>query len=193
MTRRSLIVLSMGLTLAATACHKNPPPAVQPGAINPPPAPPPPPPSDRNSGNVPPPPPMNGGSDTGLDSKAASRVATIGEKIHFDYNEAEIRPDDTKRLDAKAVLLKQFPSVRIRVTGHADERGSDQYNIALGLRRAAAAKAYLVQLGIDQSRIDVASLGREVPVDPGHDESAWAQNRRDEFEIIAGTQSLRVP
>ena len=61
------------------------------------------------------------------------------------------------------------------------------------MRRATAAKTYLVQLGIDASRIDVASLGREVPIDPGHDESAWAQNRRDEFDIIAGSQSLRAP
>ena len=115
------------------------------------------------------------------------------EKIHFDYNEAAIRTDDNARLDAKAALLKQFSTLRIRITGHADERGSDQYNIALGKRRADAAKDYLVRVGIDASRIETSSLGREVPENSGHDESAWAQNRRDEFEIIAGTPSLRVP
>ena len=117
----------------------------------------------------------------------------MSERVHFDYNESAIRTDDNARLDAKAALLKQFPTVRIRITGHADERGSDQYNIALGKRRADAAKDYLVRVGIDASRIETSSLGREVPADARHDESAWAQNRRDEFDIIAGTQSMRVP
>jgi peptidoglycan-associated lipoprotein len=189
MNRRHLVALSMGLTLAATACHKKPP-ATAPVPVNPPaappPAPPPPPPS-----NNPPPPPSSGGTD--LDAKASTRAASIAERIHFDYDKSDVKPEDTGKLDAKAQLLKQFTAVRIRITGHCDERGSDQYNISLGMRRATAAKNYLVQLGIDASRIDVASLGREVPADPGHDESAWAQNRRDEFEIIAGSQSLRAP
>ncbi len=187
MNRRTLVALSMALALTVTACHKNaPPPGVTPTGGSTPPLPPPPPP-------LPPPPPVRNtttNDPTGTEAFTA-RVAKMSEKIHFDYNESAIRTDDNARLDAKAALLKQFPAVRIRITGHADERGSDQYNIALGKRRADAAKDYLVRVGVDASRIETSSLGREVPADPGHDENAWAQNRRDEFEIIAGTQSLR--
>jgi peptidoglycan-associated lipoprotein len=139
----------------------------------------------------PPPPPSDRGTD--LDATAASRVATMSDRIHFDYNVADIKSDDRGRLDTKAQLMKQFGALHIRITGHCDERGSDEYNIALGMRRANAAKDYLVQAGIDASRIEVASLGREQPIDPGHDESAWSKNRRDEFDIIAGAPSLRAP
>ena len=188
MNRRSLVAMSIGLTLGVTACHHKKP-DVAPTPVNstsaPPPAPPPPPPA--------PPPSMANNGGGNLDAIAAARAATMSDRIHFDYDKSDIKPEDTQRLDGKAKLLKQFAAVRIRITGHCDERGSDQYNIALGMRRATAAKAYLVQLGIDASRIEVASLGREVPIDPGHDEAAWAQNRRDEFEIIGGSQSLRAP
>jgi peptidoglycan-associated lipoprotein len=189
MNRRSLVALSLGLTLAVTACHKNAPPpgvAAQPtggGTAAPPPPPP----------NPPPPPSGNGGGVTNIDNIVAARVASMSARIHFEYNISDIKPDDIARLDAKAALMKQFPALKIRITGHADERGSDQYNIALGMRRAAAAKEYLVKVGIDGARIETASLGREVPADPGHDEAAWAQNRRDEFDITAGSPSLRVP
>jgi peptidoglycan-associated lipoprotein len=188
MNRRSLVALSVGLTVVVTACHHKKP-ETAPTPVNstaaPPPAPPPPP------SMAPPPPSNTGGSN--LEAAATARVATMSDRIHFDYDKSDIKPEDTQKLDGKGALLKQFSALRIRITGHCDERGSDQYNIALGMRRATAAKTYLVQLGIDASRIDVASLGREVPIDPGHDEAAWAQNRRDEFDIIAGSQSLRAP
>lgn len=187
MNRRTLVAMSIGFTLAATACHKNPPPAVTPASTTARDPGPPPPVQVTNSNNN----PVN--TSPNIEKLVADRVAVIAERIHFDYNVADIRPEDTRRLDQKAAMMKQFMALRIRIVGHADERGSDQYNIALGQRRAAAAKAYLVQQGIDGSRIDVSSLGREVPADTGHDEAAWAQNRRDEFEIIAGTPSLRVP
>jgi peptidoglycan-associated lipoprotein len=189
MIRRTLVVTLLGLALSVTACHKNPPP--NPGTTPvtttqaPPPPPPAPPPMRGNDGAAP--------TNIGIEDAFNARVKSMSERIHFDYNEAMIRTDDDARLDVKSGLLKQFPTLRIRITGHADERGSDEYNIALGKRRAEAAKDYLVRAGIDATRIETASLGREVPVDPGHDEAAWAQNRRDEFDIIAGTQSLRVP
>jgi peptidoglycan-associated lipoprotein len=188
MNRRTLVALALGFTLAVTACHKNPPPAAAPtptpGPATPPPPPPPPPPTPvRNTTD----------NTAAIEKAVTGRMATIGDRIHFDYNVSDLKPEDVTRLDAKAALLKQFGQLKLRITGHADERGSDQYNIALGMRRAAAAKEYLVKVGIDGARIETASLGREVPLDPGHDEAAWAQNRRDEFDIIAGSQSLRVP
>ena len=81
----------------------------------------------------------------------------------------------------------------IRVAGHTDERGSDEYNLALGQRRAAAVKAYLVQHGIPETRIETVSYGEERPIAQGSDESAFLQNRRAEFEITAGGQTLRKP
>lgn len=188
MNRRHPVALSLALALALAACHHKKPPVTTATPVNPPAAPPPaPPPPPTNPPPAPPP------SSTSLDQMAATRVATMADRIHFDYDKSDIKSEDTGRLDAKGQLLKQFAALRIRITGHCDERGSDQYNIALGMRRATAAKNYLVQLGIDPSRIEVATLGREVPLDPGHDEPAWAQNRRDEFDIIAGNQSLRAP
>ena len=113
--------------------------------------------------------------------------------IHFDYNVSDLRPDDRTLLAAKAAVLKEYPALRIRITGHCDERGSDQYNIGLGMRRAAAARDFLAVAGVDPARIDVSSLGRERPLDLTHDEAAWARNRRDEFEIVAGGQTLGTP
>lgn len=118
----------------------------------------------------------------------ALRVLTTA--IHFEYDAASISGGDMAILDQKAAIMQANPGVRIRVTGHCDERGSDEYNLALGMNRAIAAKEYLVRRGIDASRIDVASLGREVPVDPASNEAAWAQNRRDEFDVTAGGSDL---
>jgi peptidoglycan-associated lipoprotein len=110
--------------------------------------------------------------------------------IHFEYDAFTIGSDDMALLDQKAAIMQANPGLRIRITGHCDERGSDEYNLALGMNRATAAKDYLVRRGIDASRIEVASLGREVPVDPASNESAWAKNRRDEFDVIAGGTNL---
>lgn len=123
----------------------------------------------------------------------AALVNEIAETIHFEYNMDGISADDQARLDRKAAIMRANPALKIRVTGHADERGSDEYNIALGMRRAVAAKAYLTGKGVDAGRVEVASLGREVPVDAGSNEAAWSKNRRDEFEITAGGQSLVKP
>jgi peptidoglycan-associated lipoprotein len=123
----------------------------------------------------------------------AALVNELAETIHFDYDQFAISTDDQAKLERKAAILRANPALRIRVTGHADERGSDEYNLALGMRRATAAKSYLTGRGIDAARIEVASLGREVPLDSGSNESAWARNRRDEFEITAGGQSLVRP
>jgi peptidoglycan-associated lipoprotein len=117
----------------------------------------------------------------------------VAAMIHFDFDKSNIRPDDAGTLDQKVAILQANPNLRIRIGGHCDERGSDEYNLALGNRRAQAAKQYLVSHGIDGSRIETQSWGEERPLVDGHDEGAWSQNRRDEFEIIGGGDSLLQP
>jgi len=118
---------------------------------------------------------------------------TLASMIHFDYDKSNIRSDDMGTLDQKVAILQANPELRIRIGGHCDERGSDEYNLALGNRRAQSAKQYLVSHGIDASRIETQSWGEEKPLVDGHDESAWSQNRRDEFEIISGGDNLHRP
>jgi peptidoglycan-associated lipoprotein len=120
-------------------------------------------------------------------------AADLASMINFDYDQAAVRPADQATLDRKAVILIANSGVKIRIAGHADERGSDEYNLALGNRRAAAAKRYLENKGVDASRIDVISYGEERPLNPGNDETAYAQNRRDEFEVTAGANNLTAP
>ena len=124
---------------------------------------------------------------------AASLRSTLTATVHFAYDQADLRPEDKAVLDAKIPILQANTGVVIRIAGHTDERGSDEYNLALGQRRAAAAKAYLVQHGIAEGRIETISYGEERPAAQGSDESAYAQNRRAEFEITAGGQNLRRP
>jgi len=126
-------------------------------------------------------------------SAAAAARTTLLTMVHFDYDQSDLRPDDRAILDAKVPILQANSGVTIRVAGHTDERGSDEYNLALGQRRAAAVKAYLVQHGIAESRIETVSYGEERPIAQGSDESAFSQNRRAEFEITAGGQTLKKP
>jgi peptidoglycan-associated lipoprotein len=119
--------------------------------------------------------------------------STLTAAVHFEYDQSDLRPEDRAILDAKVPILQSNPGITLRIAGHTDERGSDEYNLALGERRAAAAKAYLVQRGISAARLETVSYGEERPVVQGTDESAWSQNRRDEFEIVAGGQGLRQP
>ncbi len=118
---------------------------------------------------------------------------TLAAMIHFDYDKANVRSDDAGTLDQKVAILQANANLRIRIHGHCDERGSDEYNLALGNRRAQSAKQYLVSHGIDAGRIETQSWGEERPLVDGHDESAWSQNRRDEFEIIGGGDALVRP
>ena len=113
--------------------------------------------------------------------------------IHFDYDRSELTSDAQATLDAKLPVLNANPALRIRVAGNTDSRGSDEYNIALGQRRARAVRDYLVRQGIAASRITIDSRGEEQPVAQGEDESAWSQNRRAEFEITAGGDNLVLP
>ena len=126
---------------------------------------------------------------------AASRALSearnaITAAIHFDFDKSDITDEAKGILDAKVPVLNANPALHLRVAGHTDNRGSDEYNLALGQRRAAAAKRYLTQRGVDASRIDVISYGEEHPAAQGDDESAWSQNRRAEFEITAGGDNI---
>ena len=125
--------------------------------------------------------------------KARTVSADLSAMINFDYDQAVVRTAAQQTLDRKAAILAANPQVKLRIAGHADERGSDEYNLALGNRRAAAAKRYLENKGVDGSRLEVVSYGEERPLNPGNDETAYAQNRRDEFEITAGGNNLTAP
>ena len=119
--------------------------------------------------------------------------STVAMVINFDFNRSELRDDARAALDAKLPILMANPNVTIRISGHADERGSSEYNLALGQRRAATAKRYLVERGIAESRIETTSFGEERPVCTDSNEGCWMQNRRDEFEITAGGPMLTRP
>lgn len=105
--------------------------------------------------------------------------------IHFDFDKYDIRPGDAEILKENAALLMKYPKVKIQVEGHCDERGTNEYNLALGERRANSAKRYLTSLGISSDRISTISYGEEKPLDPGHNEEAWAKNRRGHFIILS--------
>jgi peptidoglycan-associated lipoprotein len=105
--------------------------------------------------------------------------------VFFDYDSAELSAEARAVLDANAATLKKYASWAITIEGHCDERGTAEYNLSLGERRAVAAQSYLVSLGIPASRLRTVSYGKEFPFDPGHDDAAWAKNRRAHFVITA--------
>ena len=116
----------------------------------------------------------------------ASARETLTDAIHFEFDGAAILAPDRAVMDQKAAIMRANPSLQIRIVGDTDERGSDEYNLALGMRRAAAAKQYLTARGVDVARIATASNGEEDPVCRDPDEICWIQNRRAEFAITAG-------
>jgi peptidoglycan-associated lipoprotein len=118
---------------------------------------------------------------------------SISSAIGFDFDRSDLRDDAKANLDAKIPILLANANVTIRVAGHADERGSSEYNLALGQRRAAAAKRYLVERGVAESRIETTSFGEERPICTDSNEGCWSQNRRDEFEITGGGPMLTRP
>jgi len=105
--------------------------------------------------------------------------------IHFDFDKYDIRPGDAEILKENAALLMKNPGVKIQIEGHCDERGTEEYNLALGERRANSAKRYLTSLGLTADRISTISYGKLKPLDPGHNEEAWAKNRRDHFIVLS--------
>ena len=132
-----------------------------------------------------------------MERERAARIEEVrrmlAERIYFGYDRSDLTSAARATLDTKLAYLRANPDVRIRIAGHADDRGSDEYNLTLGQSRAAAAKRYFVQRGIDAARIEIISYGEEMPLVQGEDESAWSQNRRCEFEITAGNVMARTP
>jgi peptidoglycan-associated lipoprotein len=111
--------------------------------------------------------------------------------IHFDFDQATLSDQARATLDDKVVILRANPAMKLRIVGNTDDRGSEEYNLALGQRRAASARRYLLDQGIAEDRIETTSYGESRPVAQGNDESAWAQNRRDEFEVTSPAQTPR--
>jgi peptidoglycan-associated lipoprotein len=104
--------------------------------------------------------------------------------IYFDFDKYDLKPEAQDTLNQDATLLKANPNITIQITGNCDERGTVEYNLALGERRAKAAQDFLVSLGIEKERTSTISYGKEKPIEPGHDEEAWSKNRNDQFVII---------
>jgi len=101
--------------------------------------------------------------------------------IYFDFDKSNLKSEAKANLDKTAAWLSKNSTVKIKIEGNCDERGTNEYNMALGERRANSAKEYLVNLGVATNRLETMSWGEEKPLDPGHDEAAWAKNRRDDF------------
>ena len=119
-----------------------------------------------------------------IDEISEGRTSAPLLPIYFDFDKYNIRRDMVQRMEHNARYLLEHPEINIQIQGNCDERGTNEYNIALGEKRARSAKKFLVNMGVDPSRIDTVSFGEERPLDPGHNEAAWAKNRRDDFVII---------
>ncbi len=173
----SLTVLATA-SLAIAACASNPPPEPPPTPVASAPviAPPVQPPAQPPRVTPPPSGPSAG-------SKADFAVKST-DRVYFDYDAYNLDTDDQRSLTSQIAWLKQFPSTRVEVQGHADERGTRDYNIALGERRAQSVKSFLVAQGIADSRIQTISFGKDKPLDMGHDEAAWSRNRNAYTNVI---------
>ena len=117
----------------------------------------------------------------------------LAERVHFDYDQSSIRTDAQEILRRKLDVLRANPSVELQVTGHADERGSIEYNLALGLRRANAVMDYMRGFGIEAQRLLAETAGEDQPLDPASNERSWTMNRRAEFRITRGGDNLVMP
>ncbi|HYC32108.1 MAG TPA: OmpA family protein, partial [Gemmatimonadales bacterium] len=174
-----LFVPALGLALAAAACGKKevaetPEPVAEAPAYTPAPA------ATPTQVAVEP-----------VAQAADTRRATLEQRIHFDLDRAELSPEARTILSTKVEVLRSAPGISLRIDGHADERGSDEYNLALSKRRAAEAKRFLVSQGVDAARLETVGYGEEQPLDPTSSEAAWAQNRRADFQVSGGAFSQR--
>ena len=172
-------IASVSALLLAGACTSRP----EAVATAPPPAPPPAAPAPAPLPPAPPPPrgPIPGSAED-------FRV-NVGDTVHFGYDQYSIQETDRATLQKQATWLAQYPNVRVTVEGHADERGTREYNLALGARRANAVKEFLVSLGVSTARVDTISYGKERPMCTESNESCWGQNRRGITVVAGGANS----
>lgn len=115
-------------------------------------------------------------------------VVNVGDRIYFDLDSYQISPEAYPRLDAQAQWLQSYPQVTVRIEGNADERGTREYNLALGARRAESIRSYLIERGVSAGRIDTISFGKERPIAQGSSEESWARNRNGRTAIASGAQ-----
>ncbi|OGG56151.1 MAG: peptidoglycan-associated lipoprotein [Candidatus Handelsmanbacteria bacterium RIFCSPLOWO2_12_FULL_64_10] len=118
------------------------------------------------------------------EAEARAREARTLENVYFDYDRYSIRDDQQPALTRNAEKMKSHPEFKVTIEGHCDERGTVEYNLALGQRRAESARGFLAKMGVDFSKLTTISYGKERPLDPGHNEEAWAKNRRVAFVVI---------
>lgn len=183
------LTILLAATIGLTGCRRNQQPVARPM--------PPPPPASADGEARPPSPPSPVAEPRGVppepltdDQLATASLEELNRNsplrpVFFAYDSSELTPEARSILNETAELLRRYPSWIITIEGHTDERGTAEYNLALGERRAVAAQAYLVSLGIPASRLRTISYGKEFPFDPGHDEGAWSRNRRAHFVVTA--------
>jgi len=183
-----LMVVAVLLTLTIGACAKKQPPVARP---LPPPAnaatggtAPPAPPQPVNEPVLVPPEPVADDAIAGKTLDDLNRDSPL-KPLFFELDSADVSADGQRVLQENASIMKRYPAWQITIEGHCDERGTAEYNLALGERRALAAKNYLVSLGIPADKVKTVSYGKEFPFDPGHEDAAWSKNRRAHFVITA--------
>ena len=199
--RAHLQALGLALTITAFGCRTHPitlnsPPSDGPkmsGTISSDPSPaivftPKPLPDSLASGNRGIPPNASGSHEGWAEDRLTLRPQTV----YFDFDKSAINAGEQSKLDEVANYLQKNAGVAIRIEGNCDERGTEEYNRSLGERRALAAREHLVRLGVESGRIDSLSNGEDKPAEAGHDKSAWAKNRRDEFVILAPPNFLSL-
>jgi peptidoglycan-associated lipoprotein len=187
--RRHVVLVAVLAVFLAGACAKKKPPVARP--TTPPPAgatgsgsrPPTPPEPVREPQPVPPE-PIASDSLSGTDIDTLNRNSPF-QPVFFGLDQAEIDAPSQQVLNANAALMKKYPTWIVTIEGHSDERGTAEYNLALGERRALAARNYLVSLGIPADRLRTVSYGKEFPFEPGHDEGSWSKNRRAHFVVTS--------
>ena len=175
---RNIVKLALvaGAVLSISACASRPKPEpLAPTQPAPPPM----------AHETPPPPPMQSGPIPG---STQDFVINAGDRVYFDFDSYTVRADGTGILDRQAEWLRRYSNVRVRIEGNCDERGTREYNFALGARRANAVKEYLVGRGVSASRIETVSYGKERPIDPAENDDAWAHNRNGHTALTDGAQ-----
>ena len=173
-TLRLVLIATAAASMAACASRPKPTP--------PAPTAPPPPPASQ------PAPPTGAVGETVLPGSERDFVINAGDRVYFDFDKYEVRADAQPILDAQSAWLRKYPAVMVRIEGNCDERGTREYNLALGARRANAIRDYLVAHGVTASRIATVSYGKEKPIDPGTGEEADAHNRNGHTAIVSGAR-----